>query len=190
MQKRIVIGILGAALGALLTGCAGNSSAQHIMPIQGPDGLYYIVNNDGEAEIVDPNQYADAYGNVISDYHSYSIIGDLVIPEEIDGYKVTEIQDFAFMGQDITSVSIPDSVEKIGALSFYYCKELKSVKYANASGELEFEAFDDCSSLVDVQYNGSCDFGDVFDGTPWLDAQINKNSANEFFILNGTLIKL
>ena len=41
--------------------------------------------------------------------------GELVIPEEINGVKVTSIGDFAFNWCNrLTSITIPDSVTKIG----------------------------------------------------------------------------
>ena len=37
--------------------------------------------------------------------------GDVVIPSEIDGKKVTAIGEFAFEGTDLTSITIPISVK-------------------------------------------------------------------------------
>ena len=43
---------------------------------------------------------------------------DLVIPASIDGYSVTSIGDYAFSGNALTSVIIPDSVTSIGDHAF------------------------------------------------------------------------
>ena len=43
---------------------------------------------------------------------------DLVIPEEIDGKPVKEIGDYAFLTHRLTSITIPEGVEKIGVMSF------------------------------------------------------------------------
>ncbi len=207
MQKRIVIGILGAALGALLTGCAGNSSAQRIMPIQGPDGLYYIVNNDGEAEIVDPRNYVDDNWNRLES----SASGDLVIPEIIDGYKVTVIQRRAFAeNSDIQSVSIPGSVKEVGEDAFSGCRGLTAVTLSDGIKKIQKNAFYgtaitdiiipssvveigsgafDCSSLTSAEFYGSYDFSSVFISTPWLENIEAQYENSEFCIINDTLVK-
>lgn len=55
------------------------------------------------------------------------ISGELVIPSEFDGKPVTEIYDNAFVKTEITSVTIPDSVTRIGASAFA-CTPLTEVK--------------------------------------------------------------
>lgn len=44
---------------------------------------------------------------------------DVIIPSEINGYPVTTIDDHAFFGDSISSVSVPDSVTEIGVNAFY-----------------------------------------------------------------------
>jgi len=43
---------------------------------------------------------------------------DLIIPEFIDGHSVTGISDTAFEGNNLTSVSMPESINKIGQYAF------------------------------------------------------------------------
>jgi hypothetical protein len=56
-----------------------------------------------------------------------------VIPEEVNGYTVTAIDDYAFMndwGTDeltITSIDIPNTIKKIGKFAFYNCLLLKKL---------------------------------------------------------------
>ena len=55
---------------------------------------------------------------------------DVVIPDEIDGLAVTAIGAGAFRGRDdLTSVTIPESVKTIGEQAFYGCTGLKTVWY-------------------------------------------------------------
>lgn len=52
----------------------------------------------------------------------------VVIPSKINGVTVTTIGTDAFLGLNITSVTIPDSVTEIGANAFAGCTNLTSVK--------------------------------------------------------------
>lgn len=53
----------------------------------------------------------------------------VVIPSKINGVTVTTIGTDAFLGLNITSVTIPDSVTEIGANAFAGCTNLTSVTY-------------------------------------------------------------
>jgi len=60
---------------------------------------------------------------------SYNGIGkELVIPERLGGKPVTEIADYAFMMHEtIESVTIPDTLTRIGSGAFSNCEKLASV---------------------------------------------------------------
>ncbi len=54
--------------------------------------------------------------------------GDLIIPETLGGYPVTEIGDEAFFGRTgLTSISIPNSVTSIGERAFWDCENLSII---------------------------------------------------------------
>lgn len=72
----------------------------------------YEILEDGTAEIKGYNGTAS----------------DLVIPSEIDGYKVTNIGIYAFEGcESLTNIMIPESVTSIGNFVFEHCTSLKSI---------------------------------------------------------------
>ncbi|MBR6184707.1 MAG: leucine-rich repeat domain-containing protein [Clostridia bacterium] len=73
----------------------------------------YIVPEDGTAQIT-----------------SYGGDGqDIVIPDKLSGYPVRAIGDSAFYRCScLTSVTIPDSVVKIGTNPFAHCRKLSKVK--------------------------------------------------------------
>ncbi len=53
---------------------------------------------------------------------------DVVIPEEIGGYPVTEISDLAFLGCDtVVNLTIPHTVYEIGDRAFSACSSLESI---------------------------------------------------------------
>ena len=128
------------------------------------DGLAYSVNDDGETCTIT--------GIGICTQTA------LKIPEEIDGYTVTSIDDDAFydcysltsivipdnvttIGENafydcysLTSVTIGDSVTIIGERAFYCCDRLPSVTIGNNVTTIGSGAFYGCDSLTDVYYTG------------------------------------
>ena len=55
-------------------------------------------------------------------------VSELVIPSELDGYTVTEIQGEVFeFCSSLTEVTVPDSVVNIGAWAFSSCENLTKV---------------------------------------------------------------
>ena len=56
----------------------------------------------------------------------------------------------AFAGCAISSVTIPDSVETIEPLAFYYCKKLKKVIIPNKVKKIDEHAFFNCTALSEI----------------------------------------
>ena len=96
----------------------------------------YILLDDNTAEIL-----------------SYEAVnnGDLIIPGELDGYRVTSIGTGAFRKASyMKSVSIPDGVTKIGAFAFDNCKSLVSIHVPDSVQFIGKQAFNNCPKLTDV----------------------------------------
>lgn len=75
---------------------------------------------------------------------------NLIVPDILDGYTVTEIGKLCFSGNiTLVSLKLPDTVTRIGTRAFAYCTNLASINYP-----LHLESAGD-------GYNG----GFLFDGT-------------------------
>ena len=82
--------------------------------------------------------------------------GNVTIPSEIDGYKVTGIAERAFIAKkSLTGVVIPNSVVKIDGYAFISCTSLKTITIGNGVTEIGEEAFYGCEELTDLQLGNS-----------------------------------
>ena len=84
---------------------------------------------------------------------------NVVIPAFIGGIPVTQIRTPAFYtNENITSVTIPDSVNFIGHDSFANCTALKDVVLSANLITIEAFAFENCSSLSNIELPESLTF--------------------------------
>ena len=75
----------------------------------------------------------------------------LDIPETIDGYMVTRIDDWAFAGSaTLTSITIPSSVETLGYEAFVSCEVLESIKLGSGVIEIENYILNHCPKLINI----------------------------------------
>ena len=61
---------------------------------------------------------------------AYDAVGSVVVPDTIEGYPVTAIADAAFYGcYRLSSITFPQSLERIGKMAFYDCYQLKTLYF-------------------------------------------------------------
>ena len=116
------------------------------------DGKYEYLISGGKATIVEYKRKSDT--------------GAFTVPSTIGGYPVTNIEDVCFSQCSLTSVTIPNSVTRVGDIAFEKCAKLTTVNFGS----------------------GLKNFGtNVFSETPRL-ASINVSAANPYFkSVNGVL---
>ncbi len=87
------------------------------------DGIFtYLASEDGTASIIACDENAT---------------GNIVVPDTLGGYKITSISWGAFKNcNEITSLSLPESVTEIGSYAFSDCAKLKELTLYNLNSSL------------------------------------------------------
>ncbi len=99
------------------------------------DGFVYCILEDGTASI----------SGYISDESS------VIIPDMLDGFKVTQIDDYALNDKKgITEVTVSEGITRIEGGAFMSCEALTQIKLPDTLTELGERAFYGCSSLAEI----------------------------------------
>ncbi|HAJ97103.1 MAG TPA: hypothetical protein DCO72_05150 [Ruminococcus sp.] len=78
-------------------------------------------------------------------------IKNVEIPTEIDGHTVTMLADNCFDGCTVLeSVTIPDTIDRLGLYVFQGCSSLKSVNIPQSVKEIKDFCFEGCVGLVEI----------------------------------------
>ncbi len=110
----------------------------------------YVPGRVSEASIISNEEWSYEIKNGSVTIYKYLGSGsEVTIPDQIDGYPVTQLVDSAFASNNnITKVIFPDTITKIGKYCFSYCRNLEGPlvlpKNLTSLGE---RAFEFCSSL-------------------------------------------
>ena len=106
-------------------------------------------------EEVEANEAADGFeldaktGTITKYTGSSSVV---VIPEEVNGFKVLAIGSSAFAGNStLTEIVIPDTVTSIGGLVFQNCVNLRKVNLSKRLETLGSSSFKGCASLTSIE---------------------------------------
>ena len=76
---------------------------------------------------------------------------DIVIPSEYEEKTVTKIEDRAFENcENITSITLPDSITVIGRNAFAGCGSLTSISIPDGVTVIEEETFKGCSNITSI----------------------------------------
>ena len=82
--------------------------------------------------------------------------GELIIPDTIEGNPVTRIGNVAFQYcENLTSITIPDSLTSIGEFAFDTCDRLTSITIPDSVSNIGSYAFFRCFSLKSITFQGA-----------------------------------
>ncbi len=104
---------------------SSNADAVPVAPItaESTGGSIYTVSGCDLTYSLSTDERSVAITGALGEIH-----GGLVLPEKIDRMPVTEISDRAFMDQKfLTSVTLGDDIETVGADAFRYCSMLSEI---------------------------------------------------------------
>ena len=141
MKKRIISALLIFILIIVLSAC--ETFSQELLYGMGYVDLEYMVDLSKETVTI----------SGIGTNKNKSII----IPEEIEGYKVTGIIDYAFEDCTFEQIYLPETLEYIGKGAFYNCTELIEVNGFDKTQvtKISDEAFYNCTSLTYISMPGA-----------------------------------
>ena len=97
--------------------------------------------------------YSVSSGKVTITDCNASISGDITMPSTLGGYPVTSIGNSAFFCcENLTSITIPNSVTSIGEDAFCYCTSLTSITIPDSVTNIGESAFSCCKNLKTVTF--------------------------------------
>jgi len=116
-----------------------------------PAPRYYSLRKVNESFAYDENTDGTL---TITGYEGFNV-DNVTIPSEIDGKKVTALDEYAFYRHtEITTIEIPSSITSIGEYAFRNCSSLTSVSIPSSVLSVGDYAFASCYKLVSA--NLSC----------------------------------
>lgn len=115
------------------------------------DFLYFIEQNNEEPEFVVSEGIKfyiyNREANVVSVEESLT---NVVIPEKITSYPVTNIGTVFYSNQNVKRVELPNTVTTLKTNAFYLCKNLTDIKWSKNLNYIGEHAFYNCLSLTNV----------------------------------------
>lgn len=112
------------------------------------NGDYYYIKNDNTVVLA-----KSKYSKEDVNFEGTPIEEKVIIPDEINGYPVTAIEQNAFIGSDLTEIVLPDTIKIIDAGAFYGCIFLNKINIPENLEYIGEEAFAYCSSLKEISIN-------------------------------------
>ncbi len=141
-------------------------------------GTYFYFNHSSSGKVSVTYNYVDCYRQKKGSYHQKDVIIPATITKNGITYKVTSIGASAFQYcNNITSVTLPHSIDTIYGSAFVGCSSLTSIP--NSVTKIDKSAFEDCSSLTSIEIPNSVNsiYADAFNNCFNLDTMIFKSET-------------
>ena len=123
------------------------------------DPYYYIMQEDGTYAISlqynEKSGIEDSSDMYWAKYYKQKSLGEnIVIPSSYKGVTVTAIADNGFnvdyYRSKIKSITIPDTIKKIGSSAFSQCSYLTNIIIPDSVTSIGYEAFRGCAALTSI----------------------------------------
>jgi hypothetical protein len=110
-----------------------------------------VYNSDDEELVYGDYKYSIVDNTVtINKYIGSDSV--VIAPDNIDGYNVTGIGDYAFRDcTNIKDIKLPEALESIGYSAFRNCIGLESIKIPSKVKTIGDYAFSDCANIKDIK---------------------------------------
>lgn len=107
----------------------------------------------------------DYYDKTISITHCDNYAENVVIPSEINGYKVVSINSQAFYYcENLINIKIPDTITDIYSMAFYGCTNLVDIYIPYSVAYIGMGAFGECTNLNHISVDGNNQYYCDIDG--------------------------
>ena len=73
---------------------------------------------------------------------------DVVVPAAVDGHLVIGLADRTFENSNVKSITLPDTIEKIGWFTFYQCENLEKIVLPRRLSSIGYASFDGCAPAL------------------------------------------
>ncbi|MBR2590701.1 MAG: leucine-rich repeat protein [Clostridia bacterium] len=100
------------------------------------DGKYEYYISGGKVTIVE--------------YKKKSDTGSFTVPDKIGGYPVTNIEDVCFSQCSLNTVTLPNSVVRVGDIAFEKCAKLETVNFGSGLKEFGTNVFSETPKLLNI----------------------------------------
>ncbi|MBQ6276830.1 MAG: leucine-rich repeat domain-containing protein [Bacteroidales bacterium] len=155
-MRNIIFTIVFAAI------CSVSAFAVDYYYTESPNGqiLFYSEDDNGICTLQHPRD-VNGYTSIVSANYYYT--GDIVIPDYINiigNRAFAHYEYYQYTGweqednESLTSVTIPNSVTKIGSNAFTRCTNLTSITIPSSVTSIGSDAFSSCNGLTSVYYTG------------------------------------
>ena len=172
IKQRVILSLLGMMCCILSYGSTDREKGYDFTV----GNIYYKILSSTEKTVaVSYKEYCSP--DYDPDYINSGYSGSVSIPSSVRNgtiaYKVIAIGENAFDNSDITSVSIPNTIESIDREAFIDCTKLTSISIPSSVKTIGTWAFNGCSSLTTISIPSSVtSIGyDAFANTLWYNNQ-------------------
>ena len=148
-MKKNLLFILGMLIA--LPGFAGRTFEYNY---EGRTLKYEVLDEDSKTCQTNPGTYSYVWNELVYYSGNYAS-GDVILPshpedETGEKYTLTAIGKQGFYKQEISSVSIPETVNTIGIMAFDDCTTLQQITLPDALKTIDPSAFSGCTGLQEI----------------------------------------